>query len=317
MAVSFAIKVKEEISKKQFNICCQQALLTAFIKYNGKVIRKNNYDVTIEVYSNNNSVIRMVYSFLKNNYDLQIETLVIESKKIRKSRVFILKLKTNGQAILQDLDVYDFSQDKKIIAINKAKINQEHCIRAYIAGAFMACGSVNSPQTSNYHLELQFDEEESVQYFKQLLKKFDFKFNQILRKNKYLCYVKKSTYVSDFLKLIDASVSVLEFENVRISRDFTNSINRLNNIEISNQQKAFRAGQRYIDIIENLKNQNLFMLLNPRTQKVANLRLQYPDATLNELVYMLYEQYKIVTSKSGINHLFREIKKLYQDNMNV
>lgn len=317
MAISFAIKVKEEISKKQFNLCCQQALLTAFIKYNGKVIRKTSSSITVEVYSNNNSVIRMIFSFLKNNYDLQIETLVIESKKLRKSRVFILKLKTNGQAILQDLDVYDFSQDKKIIEINNAKINQEHCIRAYIAGVFMACGSVNSPQTSNYHLELQFGEEESVQYFKQLLKKFDFKFNQILRKNKYLCYVKKSTYVSDFLKLIDASISVLEFENVRISRDFTNSINRLNNIEISNQQKAFKAGQRYIYIIEQLKSQNLVSLLNPRTQKVANLRLKYPDATLNELVYMLYEQYKIVTSKSGINHLFREIKKLYQDNINV
>lgn len=178
----------------------------------------------------------------------------------------------------------------------------------------MACGSVNSPKTSNYHLEVQFIEEVSAQVFRKLLHKFHFSFKIITRHSKYVCYLKKSILVSDFLKLIDAIDSVLAFENTRISRDMVNSINRLNNIEISNQQKATKAGEEQVIMINYLLDHNIFDELNENTKKVALLRITYPDASLQDLSLLLESDHNLEISKSGVNHLFREIKKKYYEN---
>ena len=70
---------------------------------------------------------------------------------------------------------------------------------------------------------------------------------------KYLLYLKKADDISNFLKVLDASNAVLQFENHRIQRDFRNSINRFNNIDISNQKKILLLSDKQIQQIKNIQ----------------------------------------------------------------
>ncbi|WP_374696818.1 DNA-binding protein WhiA [Spiroplasma endosymbiont of Polydrusus formosus] len=310
--MSFAMEVKEEIIKKEFDQMCQKAFLAGFVKYNMILIISNNF-FNFEVSSINNAIIRTIYTFLKNLYQVNIEIIIVQNTKLKKNKTFILRIKEWSTEILKDLHIFDYDLNQKIIAIPPEWNERQQ--RAYIAGIFVACGSVNSPETSNYHLEVQFNDEDSAQYFRKLLHKFHFLFKIIVRHNRYVCYLKRSLLVSDFLKLIDAINSVLTFENTRISRDMVNSINRLNNIEISNQQKTLKAGGEKVIMINYLINHNLFDELNENTKKVALLRITHPNASLQDLSTLLENKIGLEISKSGINHLFREIKKKYYENI--
>ncbi|WP_425379239.1 DNA-binding protein WhiA [Spiroplasma endosymbiont of Polydrusus pterygomalis] len=306
--MSFAMEVKEEIVKKEFDQMCQKAFLAGFVKYN-MILRISNHFFNFEVSSISNAIIRTIYTFLKNLYQVNIDIIIVQSTKLKKNKTFILRIKEPATEILKDLHIFDADLNQKIIFIPPGWNERQQ--RAYIAGIFVACGSVNSPETSNYHLEVQFNDEASAQYFRKLLHKFHFPFKIIIRHDRYVCYLKRSILVSDFLKLIDAINSVLEFENTRISRDMVNSINRLNNIEISNQQRALKAGEKQVIMINYLIDHNLFDELNENTKKVALLRITNPDASLQYLSTLLENEIGLEISKSGVNHLFREIKKKY------
>ena len=71
-------------------------------------------------------------------------------------------------------------------------IGKECCTRAYLAGAFLSCGSVNNPETSNYHLEMSFNEEEFAQFIADLINRFELNAKIIKRRNKYVVYLKSS-----------------------------------------------------------------------------------------------------------------------------
>ncbi|WP_425380199.1 DNA-binding protein WhiA [Spiroplasma endosymbiont of Stenodema calcarata] len=309
--MSFALEVKEEIIKKEFDPICQKAFLSGFVKYN-MTLNISDHFFNFEVSSISNAIIRTIYAFFKNLYQVEIDIIIIQTTKLKKNKTFILRIKERATEILKDLNIFDADTNQKLIMIPSDWNERQQ--RAYIAGIFVACGSVNSPKTSNYHLEVQFIEEVSAQVFRKLLHKFHFSFKIITRHSKYVCYLKKSILVSDFLKLIDAIDSVLAFENTRISRDMVNSINRLNNIEISNQQKATKAGEEQVIMINYLLDHNIFDELNENTKKVALLRITYPDASLQYLSLLLESDHNLEISKSGVNHLFREIKKKYYEN---
>ena len=87
---------------------------------------------------------------LKEVYHPHIEFLVSRKMKLQKNNVYILKV-SKAREILDDLGLmnglgFHTLPDKKII-------QKECCKRAFLAGIFLSGGSVNNPETSNYHLE--------------------------------------------------------------------------------------------------------------------------------------------------------------------
>lgn len=307
--MSFAKEVKEEIIAHIFSPEQAQMFLSGFIKYNGELIYTND-GFKLKLTSTSSPIIRSIYTLLKTIYQGNIEIAIVQTQMITRKKIFQLTLTEKIKDFLEKNSFYDFKKNDKIIEviINKEDQN-ESLIRAYISGLFVAIGSVNSPETSNYHLEFQFKDLESAQYICQILNKFDFNFKVIGKRNKFICYVKRSTHVSDFLKFMDASQSVMKFENVRISRDLANSLNRVVNIEIYNQQKTISTGQKQIEQINLIKSKQVFAELSNKAKLLANLRLKNPDASYSELEMIMNEQGVIIT-KSGVSNLFKIITKL-------
>ncbi|WP_026389359.1 DNA-binding protein WhiA [[Acholeplasma] multilocale] len=309
--MSFALEVKEEIISHTFSHDQKEALLSGFIKYNADIVYSLNYE-KLKLVTISNKIARTLFSFCKEFFDGEIQVSIIQSQVLKKQKTFQITLIGNVTQFLQKLNIYD-QNNVKIIQIREDWLKDSALVRAYIAGVFIATGSVNSPETTNYHLEVQFKEQESADYFLELTNKFGFEFKILERNNtRFVCYVKKSLMVSDFIKLIDASQAVMAFENQRISRDVFNNINRINNIDISNQTKALVAAEKQIKEIERIRNKKMFNQLSEKAQKLAKIRLDNPEASFSELEYIMNEEgYKI--TKSGVSNLFKSIRKLSEE----
>ena len=109
-----------------------------------------------------------------------------------------------------------------------------------VPGAFLAAGSVNSPETSNYHLEISLNSENYAKWLSKLFARYknsNIEPKIIKRRDKYVIYFKKSDQISNFLIIIGAVSSCLEFEDVRANRDLINNANRLTNMDTANKDQ--------------------------------------------------------------------------------
>ena len=180
--------------------------------------------------------------------------------------------------------------------------------RAYLAGVFLASGSVNNPDTSNYHLEMSVNEEDYAHFIEELMNQYELNAKVIKRRNKYVIYLKSAEKIGDFLRAIGASQSVMDFEMTRIDRSMANTVNRWNNCDIANEVKAMSASTAQIEDIAYVMDKAGLEILDAKTQKVALLRLENRELTLNELAEVYFEETGETISKSGLHHRFQKIK---------
>ena len=112
--------------------------------------------------------------------------------------------------------------------------------------------------------------------------------------------------IVDILNVMEAYVSLMDMENVRILKDMRNDINRRVNCETANIKKTVNAARRQIEDIEYIEKTKGLKYLNDSLRQLAELRLEEPDANLAELGEMLNPP----VSKSGVNHRLRKISSI-------
>ena len=86
-------------------------------------------------------------------------------------------------------------------------MRNDDTISGYLAGAFLASGSVNSPSTSNYHLEIALNSENYAKWLSKLFGKYkngDIEPKITFRRDRYVIYFKKSDQIANFLIMIGA-----------------------------------------------------------------------------------------------------------------
>ena len=75
-----------------------------------------------------------------------------------------------------------------------------------------------------------------------LMNRFHLNAKRIERRSKEVIYIKSAEKIADFLRIVGAPKSLMDFENERIDRDFSNNINRWDNCAIANEMKSVQAG---------------------------------------------------------------------------
>ena len=98
----------------------------------------------------------------------------------------------------------------------------------------------------------------------------------------------------------------MEFENFRIVKEMRNSINRRVNCEAANITKTVNASSKQIEDILFIRDHYGFNNLQDSLREMAEIRLDYPDATLKELGQYLNPP----VGKSGVNHRLRKLSEL-------
>lgn len=303
--ISFSREVKEEIVFNEFNQQCERAILCAMIKIVG-TLSLNQTGLALTLRTENAKIASKLHKLLKDLYQPHIEFLVSRKMKLKKNNVYILKV-SKAREILEDLHLMEGIGIQSLPDASLLKGDAQR--RAYLAGVFLACGSVNNPDTSNYHLEMSVNEEDFAYYIQHLMNRYELNAKVIKRRNKYIVYLKSAEKIGDFLRAIGASQSVMNFEMTRIDRSMANTVNRWNNCDIANEVKAMSASSAQIEDIAYVIDKAGIEMLDDKTRTIALLRLENPELTLNELADAYLQTTGKSISKSGLHHRFQKIKQ--------
>jgi len=305
--VSFTKTVKDEIISSDLGSPDKKkAFLSAYIKINGSVIFRNKLSI-LQLHFKDAKVAKYLYSLLIEIYKSDARLSYVNKNK---SRHYIVEIDSGVDEMIDDLGV-SFLEGK----ISKEVVYDDDTIAGYLAGVFLSTGSVNSPETSNYHLEMSFNNENYARWLLHLFPKYshtNIDPRLIKRREKYVVYIKKSDQIADFLLLIGAVTACMDFENVRIDRDFVNNANRLTNVDTANMSKTVKSGKRQQEEIKYLINKyGLENLGNQKVQLVIKYRLEMMSAPLEEIASLVSMDLNTHVSKSNINHIFRKLHERY------
>lgn len=301
--MSFAINVKNEITKYEGTKTENIALLSGFVRNNGTVTKEK-----IELITENSSIAKRIYQLFKDIYNIQAEINTIKNTNLSKKSLYHIEISEQTNKILADLSIYD--DDNYLEIPMDYLVSEEEEQRCYLMGAFLSKGSINDPKTARYHLEFLIENKKEAEFIKDLLNNFNLNSKVLSRDKGYMVYIKEAEKIGDFLRIVYASNAVMYYEDIRIYRDHKNMTNRLNNCEQANIDKIIETANEQIKEIEYLKENDVFDLLDDKTKETAEYRLKYPDASLQELSEIITYETNNPISKPGLNHRFRKIKEL-------
>ncbi len=296
--MTFSTKIKDEVTKIDLNRIEMYNELAALIRYDG-IIKKDNILITVE----NASVARRIYKSLKELFMIDVKIIIRIQKRFRVKTIYMLLITEKLELIKKSL--YLNEDFLKYLETDEEK-------SSFLRGAFLACGSINNPSTSGYHFELVFKKSKEATSMLKLLKYYLLSPKKLVRGNSYMVYLKQAEEISDILKIIRATNSLFEFEDIRIYRDHKNMVNRLNNCEIANQEKSYSAAVKQLEEIKYLKENDLLDLLDEKTKIIIKYREKYPDVSFSELADIITMETDYKIGKSGINHHFIKIKNLIE-----
>ena len=185
---------------------------------------------------------------------------------------------------------------------------QTCCKRAYLRGVFMAAGSISNPQKS-YHFEIVCKSSSQAEQIQEILKGFDTDAKIVGRKSHYVVYLKEGSNIVDCLNVMEAYVSLMNLENVRILKEMRNSVNRKVNCETANIKKTVNAAVKQIEDIELIRDKAGLEKLPDVLKETARLRLEYPEATLKELG----GYFDPPVGKSGVNHRLKKLSAIAEE----
>ncbi|OWZ83798.1 DNA-binding protein WhiA [Natranaerobius trueperi] len=303
--MSFAKSCKNELARLEIKKhCCERSELAAFVHMNGSLTLTD--DVTLQLSTENPAIARRIYSLFKDKFHKDMQILMRKGIRLQKTNSYALKL-TGKDKVIHILSSLGITEGGFQITkgINKDMIKTRCCKRAYLRGAFLAKGSVVNPDSS-YHLEITADYEEYLDDLVNVMEKFEIQPGKITRKKEYVVYLKDSEQICEFINVIGAHKTLLDYENVRVMKGMRNKINRLVNCETANLQKTVVASLRHINNIKTIDEKLGLSNLPSNLQEIAFKRVEYPEANLKELGELLEPP----VGKSGVNHRLRKIEKL-------
>lgn len=282
--MSFSGEIKEELARHISPARhCQIAELAALYHFCGRIRQDDNNCYAIEFQTENEAVMRKGFTLLKKTFNIDTGVELDPDKR---------------KALLEKFG-------DPSVPVSHLLIKNACCQRAFLRGAFLCVGSMSDPG-KGYHLEFVCTVREKACQLQSLIQGFDIEAKIVLRKKYYVVYLKEGAGIVDLLNVMEAHVALMNLENLRILKEMRNSINRRVNCEAANITKTVNAASRQIEDIELVRDRYGFLNLPDNLRQMAEVRLEYPDASLKELGEFLDPP----VGKSGVNHRLRKLSEL-------
>ncbi len=293
--MSFSGEVKQEL---QGSIPaarhCQIAELRAFVRLlrsrDGEINQRIFLKVETEALKNR------VFTLFQKAFNINL-VVTKGSGRSRESGGYLLEVPA-GEA----------ERDIRQALRHQMALGPECCRRAYLRAAFLASGSVSTPE-KYYHLEVVAPYPETAEEVQSVMKSFALDAKTVQRKHTFVVYLKEGEQIVQVLGEMGAGISLLRLESIRVTREVKGNINRKVNCETANIRKTIVSSHRQIEDITFLKSRKEFAELPAQLREMAEVRLQYPDAALAELGEYLEPR----IGKSGVNHRLRKISEIAAD----
>ena len=198
---------------------------------------------------------------------------------------------------------FTFKNRHSKITENREMIEEKE----FLMTLFLRSGSVSDPEKL-YHLDFVCDSSEEAEKALRAIRGFGIAAKQMRRKEKPVVYLKDSDAITDMLALLGAHNALLHYENVRVIKEMRGTVQRRVNFETANINKTVSASLKEVEDIELIRDRIGLMNLPEQLREIAELRLEFPEATLQELSERIPG-----VGRSGINHRFRKIAKLAEE----
>ena len=306
--MSFSSEIKEELMRQGDRARhCRLAELSAILRCCATVRPYADGCCRILLHTENKLVVLRCEDLIRRlfHHGPEVGVRRYPSRRIR-YHLFLRSAKQAGP-VLQAVRLTDAAGapvfDPNLI--HSTLLRKDCCRRAYLRGAFLSCGSVSDPHTS-YHLELVCTDPQQAELIRQLICSLSLDARTVVRKKYHVVYLKEGDQIADLLGYMGARLTLLNLENVRILKEMRGSVNRRVNCETANINKTVNAAVRQIEDIKYIRSCGAMKKLPQELQEMAELRLQYPEASLLELGKLADPP----LGKSGVNHRLRKISNI-------
>lgn len=296
--MSFSKQVKEELSN-HWSVArhCQIAEIAAILSMLGEIHKVNGNVQCLQISTENIAVARKYFTLLQKTFKIKVR----------------MSLHCNVHIVtVQDVNIEQVLQatkcDETLLEVRNIVMQRACCKRAFIRGAFLASGSISAPE-KGYHFEIVCPTKQKAEQLQEMMNSFELEAKVILRKHVYIVYLKESTQIVDILNVMEAHVALMELENVRILKEVRNQVNRKVNCETANINKTVSASLKQREDILYIRDYKGFNQLPEGLQNMAEVRLNYPDASLKELGELMNPP----VGKSGVNHRLRKLSMIAED----
>ena len=307
--MSFSGNVKEELSHQIAQARhCQIAELAALISMCGAVVITPGEKYRIKIHTEKIAVARKCFTLVTKTFNIKTDISVRRNLE-KGSETYMLVIREHEDAlrILQATKLIGEREDaySALHIVDPILVQQPCCKRAFLRGAFLAAGSMSDPNKA-YHFEIVCTTVNMAEQLRRMMCSFSMDAKIVARKKMYVVYLKEGAQLVDMLNIMEAHVSLMELENVRILKEMRNAVNRKVNCETANINKTVSAAVKQVEDIKYIQQTIGLDKLSDGLKEMAILRLEHPDATLKELG----EISDPPVGKSGVNHRLRKIGEI-------
>ena len=311
--MSFSSSVKDELSRQMPGARhCQIAETAAILSLCGRVKISASDHFWIEIHTENVAVARKYFTLLKKTFNIRTDVSISSGINPGRSRTYIVAVREHEEAlkVLQAVKLINSQGEigENLSLIRNVVLQNACCRRAFIRGAFLAAGSISAPEKF-YHFEIVCPTEPKAEQLKNIIATFDIEAKIVPRKKYYVVYIKEGSQIVDILNVMEAPVSLMELENIRIVKEMRGSVNRQVNCETANINKTVSAAVKQIEDIRFIQSVAGLSGLPESLQEMARIRLERPEATLKELG----EALEPPVGKSGVNHRLRKLSLVAEE----
>ena len=307
--MSYSSDVKDEISAIPLkNLIEQMYELEGMLRLASEIIIEAD-GIKISFQTANANVARRFLNLLKNYIKCDISIASKKVNRLNQNNIYYININSMSDALLEEFGLLTNSPNTDEI------VSSSETIAAYLRGAFLVKGSVNSPSSSNYHLEIYTTSSEESVFIQALLNHFDLNAKITKRRDNYIIYMKALESIKDFLRIIGSVQAVFMLEEAQIERELHSNVQRKLNIEVANDSKALKSAQEQLKYIRYIEYNYQLEKLDGRLLLIMKVRKQNPEASLNELIDILKNEHGEIITKSGLNHRLQRLKEIAVDLM--
>ena len=310
--MSFTTEIKQEITQNGVELpCCAVALLSAYMRLSGSLVRING-KMGFEFATDNEEIANFIVDLFNSYYGTDISELDVEDDRLNNSdRYTGTVFGEQATSILCDIGCLSYTEDGSLnveYALDKYLVENECCKKAYIKGAFLGGGNITIPVHQNsktgYHLEVSFPARITADNFLELLAYFNIDAKITERKDKFVVYIKSSEGIKDFLALLGLNKSVLQLTDIICQKEFISRINRQRNCDLGNLNKQMLASEKQIAAFEKIEKNLGIDKIDSQLAEALRARKEYPEDTLEEL------SKRLGITKSCLNHRLRKLMSI-------
>ena len=245
--MSFSSNVKDELCQlKLSNLEIQMVELEAMLRLSSEITINVN-GIGVQFQTTNPLVAKRLLALLKNYIKCDVDIASKKVNRLNQNNTYMINIKTMSDAIIEEFGLLTNSKNQSVISDN------EEFRSAYLRGSFLVKGSVNSPESSNYHLEISTTNADESIFIQSLMNSYDLDAKIIKRRNLFVVYIKSIETIKDFLRIVGSQDQAFLIEESQIVREISTNIQRKINIEVANDAKSLNAAQEQLKYIRYLE----------------------------------------------------------------